>query len=238
LGDPGVGEPGQVAGEVAAVDGELERARPGPARLAGVRLRADRHRRVPNQVLGHGQHPLRPDRAVGADHRHRQAGQDGGDLARRLAAEGVRVVGERRLRDQRQIGDRGGDRDRLHQLVQVAEGLQDQQVGRAVGDEREDLLPDHLHPLVGADPAALQRGHRGRDRPGHQHLTAGPVGGGPGQPDPGPVDLRDLVRETVVGQPEPVGAERVGLDDVRARRQVAVVDGGHQAGVGQVQLGQ
>ena len=30
------------------------------------------------------------------------AGQHGGDLARRLAAQGVRVVGERGLRDQRQ----------------------------------------------------------------------------------------------------------------------------------------
>ena len=72
-GHPGLGEPGQVAGEVTAVDGELERARPGPARLPGVGLGADRDGGVPDQVLGHDQHPLRADGAVGADHRDRQA---------------------------------------------------------------------------------------------------------------------------------------------------------------------
>ena len=233
-----VGEPGQVTGEVAAVDGELERARPGAARLARVRLGAHRHRRVADQVLGDDEHPLRADRAVGADHRHRQRGQHGGDLARRLAAEGVRVVGERRLGDQRQAGDGGGHRDRLDKLVQVAERLENDQVGGVVGDQGEDLLAQHLHPLGRADPAALRRGHRGRDGRGDQDLPAGPVGGAPGEPDAGPVDLRDLVGETVVGEPQPVRAERVGLDDVRARAEIAVVDRRDEAGIGEVELRQ
>ena len=50
-GHPGLGEPAEVAGEVVAVDAELEAARAGAPRLAGVRLRAHRHRRVPDQVL-------------------------------------------------------------------------------------------------------------------------------------------------------------------------------------------
>ena len=235
---PGVGEPAEVAGEVPAVDAELERARADPARLPGVRLRADGHRRVPDEVLGDDEHPLRPHRAVGAEHRDRHRAQHGGDLARRLAAQGVRVVRERGLRDQRQVGHRRGHRHRLDQLVQVAERLQDQQVDVAAGDQRPDLLGQHLHPLGGAHPAPLQRGHRGRDRARDQDGTAGPAGGGPGEAHPGPVDLLHLVRESVVAEPEPVGAERVGLDDVRARGQVAVVDRLHQARVGQVQLGQ
>ena len=44
--------------------------------------------------------------------------------------------------------------------------------------------------------------------------------------------------DAVVAEPEPVGPERVGLDDVRARAQVALVDGADQSRVGQVELGQ
>ena len=235
---PRVSEPRQVPGEVAAVDGELERARPGAARLPGVRLGADRHRRVADQVLGDDEHPLRPDRAVGADHRDRQRGQHRRDLARRLAAQGVRVVGERGLRDQRQAGDGRGHGDRLDELVQVPERLKDQQVGGVIRDQGEDLLAQHLHPLRGTHPAPLRRGHRRRDRARHQDAASRAVRGGPGKPDARPVDLGDLVGEAVVGEPEPVRAERVGLDDVRAGDQVAVVDGGDKAGIGQVELGQ
>ncbi len=76
-GHPGLGEPADVAGEVAAVDGELELR--GPVRRGcpafGCALTGTDAR-----VLGHGQHALRADGAVGAQHRHRQAGQHGGHL--------------------------------------------------------------------------------------------------------------------------------------------------------------
>ncbi len=132
-GHPGLGEPADVAGEVAAVDGELEAARAGAARLPGVRLGADRHRRVADQVLGHGQHALRADGAVGAEHGHRQAGQHGGHLPGRLPAQGVRVVGEGGLGDDRHVGQAGDRGDRLDQLVEVAERLQDEQVDALAG---------------------------------------------------------------------------------------------------------
>jgi hypothetical protein len=237
-GHPGLGEPADVAGEVAAVDGELEAARAGAARLPGVRLRADRHRRVADQVLGHGQHALRADGAVGAQHRHRQAGQHGGHLAGRLPAQGVRVVGEGGLGDDRHVGQAGDRGDRLDQLVEVAERLQDEQVDAAAGGYGLDLFADDLGAFGRADPAALRRGDRGRDRAGHPDLALALVLGRAGDPDPGPVDLPDLVREAVVAEPEPVRAERVGLDDVRARGQVALVDRADQPGVGQVELGQ
>jgi hypothetical protein len=216
-GHPGAGEPGQVAGEVAAVDGELERARPGPAWLPGVRLGADRHRRVADQVLGHGEHPLRADGAVGAEHRHRQAGQHGGDLARRLAAQGVRVVGEGGLGDERQLVTVGATADRLDQLVEVAERLQDEQVGRPIGDEGQDLLADHLGALGRADPAALGCGDGGRDRPGHQDPRSHRSGAARAIRTPARLISSTLSGKPWSAEPEPVRAERVGLDDVCAR---------------------
>src|SRR5947209_4461319 len=60
----------------------------------------------------------------------------------------------------------------------------------------------------------------------------------PADADGGPVDLLDLVGVAVAGEPEPVRPEGVGLDDVGARGDVALVDGGDQLGVGQVDLGQ
>jgi hypothetical protein len=237
-GHPGLGEPAEVAGEVAAVDAELEAARAGAPRLARVRLRGHRHPRVPDQVLGHGEHPLRADGAVGAEHGHRQRAQHGGDLARGLAAEGVRVVGERGLGNDGHVGQVAGRAHRLDQLVQVAERLQDQDVHAAVRKQRLDLLADDLDALGRADAAPLQRGDRGRHRAGHEHVAVAPVLGRAGDPDPGPVDLVDLVREAVVAEPEPVGAERVGLDDVRAGAQVALVDRADQARIGQVEFRQ
>jgi hypothetical protein len=234
-GHPGRGEQAEVAGHVVAVDAELEAARAGAARLARVRLGGHRDRRVPHQVLGHGEHPLRADGAVGAEHRHRQAGQHGGDLARRLAAQGVRVVGEGGLGDDRRVADLAGRRHRLDQLVQVAERLQDDQVDAG---QRAELLPEHLRAFGRADAAALPCGDRGRDRAGHQDLAVALGLRGAGDPDAGPVDLVHLVGEALVAEPEPVRAERVGLDDVRAGCEVALVDGRDQAGVGQVELGQ
>jgi hypothetical protein len=107
-----------------------------------------------------------------------------------------------------------------------------------MGDEGLDLLADHLGAFGRADPAALGCGDGGRDRPGDQDLALALVLRGAGDPDPGPVDLLDLVREAVVAEPEPVRAEGVGLDDVCARRQVALVDRADQSRVGQVELGQ
>ena len=235
---PGLGEPADVPGEVAAVDGELEAARAGPARLPSVRLGADRHRRVADQVLGHGQHPLRADRAVGAEHGHRQAGQHGGDLAGGFPAEGVSVVGEGGLGDDRHVGQVGDRADRLDQLVEIAEGLQDEQVDAPMGNQGLNLLADHLRAFGRADPAALGRGDGGRHRPGDQDRAIARLLGCAGDPDSGSVDLVHLVGEPVIAEPEPVRAEGVGLDDVRARGQVALVDRADQPGVGQVELGQ
>ena len=239
-GDPSVGEPAEVPGEVPAVDAELERARPDPARLPGVRLGADRHRRVPDQVLGDDQHPLRPDRAVRADHRDRHRA-DSTDATSRgvsppsVCASSANVACAISGTSVTDAATRHG----LDQFVQVAERLQDQQVGaRPSGDQGEDLLAEHLHPLGRPDPAALQRGDRGRHRARDEHGAVRTRSGRAGEPHPGPVDLVHLVGEPVVAEPQPVRAERVGLDDVRARAQVAVVDGLHQAGLGQVQLGQ
>ena len=54
----------------------------------------------------------------------------------------------------------------------------------------------------------------------------------------GQVELGDALLEAVARQAKAAGAERVGLDDLRAGRDVGPMDGAHQVGVRHVQLGQ
>ena len=52
----------------------------------------------------------------------------------------------------------------------------------------------------------------------------------------GSVDRVHLVGQAEAGQLQAVGAEGVGLDDLRAGAQVGLVDADHEVGIGQVQL--
>ncbi len=111
------------------------------------------------QLVHHREQPLRAQRAVGSQPGHREVAERAGDLPRGLAAEGVPVVGEGGLRDDRDVGQAARHRDRFHQLVQVAEGLEDEHVDAAF-DERLDLLAERLDALPRRDPVALARGYR------------------------------------------------------------------------------
>jgi hypothetical protein len=192
---------------------------------------------MPDQLGDHGEGVLRPECAVGAQRHDRQVGQRDRHFARGLAAERAAVGGERGLGDDRCTGQFRGGGDRFGEFVEIPEGFQDEHVHAALG-ERADLLADRGYPLGGGEERALARGHRGGHGAGHEDLAPGLVLRLARDPHPGEVDLAHRPGRPVLGQPQRAGAERVGLDDVHARRQVTLVHRADQFGVAEVQLGQ
>ncbi len=150
----------------------------------------------------------------------------------RIAQQGAVVAGEGHRGHHRQVADLAGGRDGFAQLVQVAEGLQDQQIRPGLGQGR-DLLGEGLAGLLGLDAAERRQAHPQRaDVAGHQHLPEGRHRHPARQLHPGPVDLGDLVLQAVRGQLVAVGAEGVGLDDLRPGLDVRAVDLRHQRRAG------
>ncbi len=103
------------------------------------------------------------------------------------------------------------------QLVQVAEGLEDEQIGAGFSTG-PDLLGEGLAGLLGLDAAKGRQAHAQRAdiagdaaRRGRRRMTARRASS-----TPRAVDLANLVFQAVQGQLEAVGAKGVGLDDLGA----------------------
>ncbi len=71
------------------------------------------------------------------------------------------------------------------------------------------------------------------DRAGDQNRV---LGGLPGDADSRAIDLRDFARQAEFRELQPVGAEGVGLDEVRSGRDIAVVDRADDLRIGQVEF--
>jgi len=189
-----------------------------PARVRHHRQGRRGGRPVPRHRRDHRQDPLRPDRAVGAESGDAERRQRVDHLLRRRAAEGPPVFGEGHQGDDRQVARRLGGGDRLLHLLQQADRLQDQEIDPAL-QEGLDLLPEG-----GADRGRLGRPDRRQgpprrpDRAGDQGRAAGDLARLAGETDAPLVDVAHLAVEPERLQLEPVGAERVGLDQLRPRR--------------------
>jgi hypothetical protein len=148
------------------------------------------------------------------------------------------LLGEREHRHDRRIGD---PLDRLHRdlhLVQAEEGLQHQQVGAAAGQHGGLLgmgLGDAAAPLPRVEVKdARQRSHGARD----EHRPAGHLPGLAGDLHGLGVAALGLISGPQPLQSRPGGAERGGLDQPGAGRDVALVHLAHRLRVidaGQVQ---
>ena len=68
----------------------------------------------------------------------------------------------------------------------------------------------------------------GPTEPGHEDVPAGHVAGLPGDLGAAPIQPAGLVGEPVGGEADAVGAERRGLDQVGAGREVLAMDGADQ----------
>jgi hypothetical protein len=159
----------------------------------------------------------------------------------RIAQQRLVVAGEGHLGDDRDVGGhRARGIDRRFDLLDVRHRLDDEQIdagwlsaGRA--DQRGDLLTECRLGLGHGDATERSQPHPQRpQRPGQQHVAERAIDHAPGNGHGGAVDRLDLVLQTVLGQLETVGAEGIGLNQVRAGVDVAAVDFGHQRRVGQV----
>lgn len=139
------------------------------------------------------------------------------------------VLPEGHLSDQREArGHRASREDGLTDLGQAAEGLQQDEIDPRLG-ERGDLLGERRPGLVDADAAeghevAAQRPHRAGDEGRGAHSAARLAGQG----HPGPVDLCHPVAQAVLGQLEAIGAEGVGLEQLRSGLQMTTMNSRRQ----------
>ncbi len=204
-------------------------------RQAGVghgahRLRGYRHHALDGFEGGLGTH-----RTIEADHVHRPRIHLAGEGLRIGAAGQVAEIVDGDLGDDRnRVADRvARGQHRFAQLVQVAEGLEDQHV-HAGFHQRIHLLAEdgsRFGERGGAErlDAHAQRAHGA----GHESRFARRFAR---QAHPGAVDILQLLGHPEGRQTHPVGAERVGLDDLRARLDVVLVDAAHQVRRRKVQL--
>ena len=138
----------------------------------------------------------------------------------------------RHLRDDRQVGDDPDGIDGGADLVQIAEGLEDEQIDAAL-EQRLRLLAEVLARLVDAGLAPrLDADAQRTDRAGHVRAVARRATRDPRALD---VDLAQRVGQAERAELDAVRAERVRLDDVGAGADVLVVDLLHQVRPRQVQ---
>jgi hypothetical protein len=202
------------------------------ARLAGIRLGRQTQARHLGDPLDRVQHRRRSDRAVDANQVGAAPLQFGREPFRRRAVERAAVLLRAHLRHDGQVAHAPDGVDCRPDLVQVAERLEHEQVDTAL-DEGPRLFAEELARFVDAGLApGLDADAERPDGPGDVGAIAGRLACDPGAFF---VDGRHLVGETERAELHPVGAERVGLDDVRAGAHVFPVHARHQIRLRDVQ---
>ena len=225
-------EVARMGGELREVVGRRVReddATPGQAREADVGQRRERQA-VGLELLQRGESGEEARAVVRADRGHVQAGEALGGVARGHARQRLRALVEGEQRDDGQARDRPDGLDRVHELVEVVERLDHEQVG-ASALEHGGLVGEELAALVGGERVA-ERADRAGDEdlaPGHLARVAGELHGGR-------VDPLELVLEEVVRELAAVCAEGVRLDELRARVDEADVERDDRVGRAEVRL--
>jgi hypothetical protein len=191
----------------------------------GVGKRRDRKVGGRGQSLDRFQHRRRADGAIQARHVHLEVRHALGERLHRSAVGRHAIRAEAHLSEDREIGQRPHGPDRCLQLIQVREGLEDeavhlplQQARRLAGEEGRSLLARRRAPRL--DP-----GTERADGPQHEGLAPRCLAGEQGRCT---VDLLRAVLEAVAGQLDRIAPERVGLEDLRSRPHVRLVDPAHE----------
>ena len=211
------------------------------ARHAGIGHGRDGQRGRGAHGFDGGQHGRWTSGAVHAHGVRAPLGKQRGGLLRRRSIQAVAFIVHRDHHHDRQIG-RGFLRrqQRFARLVQRRHGLDDEHVHARI-DQRANLLGKCGARLIEPGFAQRLQPHAqrpdGARHPGLASLLFFQVGNGLlGEPHAGGVDLGHFAGQSVARQPEAVGAERVGLQNLGAGLQVVFVDGQDQPGIGEIQL--
>ncbi len=195
----------------------------------------------PRHALNGGEHGRRSHAAVAADSIRAPLGQSRGGRLRGRAVQAVGILIDRHHHQNRQRRGRGLRRKNgLLRLVQRGNGFDQQQIDAALR-QAANLLRKGCARLIEADLSQrLQTHAQGTDgarNPGLSALLVGPlVHCLARQLGSGPVDLDHLVREAIALQTQGIGAKSIGLDNLRARLQIFLVDGSHQFRLGEIQF--
>ena len=205
------------------------------ARNAGIRLRRQRRGSDGANALQGVQHGHRTYAAVAAN----DVGAPGFQLRAVVlgtgSVEAVAVFVDGDLRHDRQLGiDVARRQDRLMQLLEIAEGLQDHQVD-ALFVQRGNLLAEGLAGFGQGDLAQRLDAHTKRSD-GSGHVGVKVLGRLAGQASAMAVDLDQFVHTSVPRQAKRIRAEGVCFYDLGSGLQIVLMNAADQVGRRQVQL--
>ena len=177
--------------------------------------------------------------AIATDRVRAPLGQSRRGRFRGRAVQAIGILIDRHHHQDRQRrGHRFGRKNGLLRLIQRGNRLDQQHIDAALG-QAANLLRKGCARLIQADLSQrLQTRAQGTDsarNPGFSALLVGPlVHRLTRDLGAGPVDLDHLVRESIALQTQGIGAKGIGLDDLRARLQIFLVDGAHQFRLGEI----
>ncbi len=178
---------------------------------AGVRHGGERQVGDPGHLLDRSQDDGGTDAAVEADRLDAHPPHRLGDVLGLVPVRRFAVRLDRDLGNDGKIGSSAAAFDRLPDLLQIAEGLQEKEIHTGLGEGR-GLLAERLASLgARSDPVGLQPDSDRTDASRHEELVARHL---PGDTHGSRIDLAHLG----------LGAEGVGLQDLSAGAPVLGVD--------------
>jgi hypothetical protein len=192
-------------------------------------------------ALNGGEYGRRSYTAVATDSIGAPLGQSRRCRFRGRAVQAVGILIDRHHHQYRQRrGTSSGRKNGLFCLIQRGNGFDQQHIDAALG-EAANLLGKGFARLIQADLSQRFQTHaQGADsarNPGFSALLVGPLVHCLARHlGPGPVDLDHPVGEAIALQTQGIGPKSIGLDDLRARLQVFLVDGSHQFRLGEIQF--
>ena len=219
---------GRAQVEIAALD---------VARLARVGLGCEWRGDDLRDPLDRLEHRRRTHAAVETHYVRAARDQDRCELLRRDAVQAVPVFLRGHLRHDGQVGDRANGGDRGADFVEIPEGLEHEQID-AAGLQRLGLFAKQGLGFIDAGPAPWL--HADAERPDgagdvRRRRTIHRVANVSREACRRLVQLGDAVAEPEGAQLHPIGAERVGLDDVGAGAQVLAMHVAHHVGIAQAE---
>ncbi len=204
------------------------------ARHAGVRLRAQLAPRRRRHLLDALENRLRADGAIESDDVRAPRVELARDDIRLGAVRRAPVGADRHLRDDRLLRvDSPRGEDRLLDLVEVGERLEDEEVDAAFGETFHLLPEDRASFVLARRPVRLEANAQRSDGAGDERA---PIGGFARDGRGGPIQLSHLILQPVLHELDPVRAEAVRLDDVGAGLHVLRMNVTHELGRADVQL--
>ena len=207
-----------------------------PTRLREAHVGHGRKRAVPSsESLQHGQQRLGAERAIDTDDLHIFLGQAGRRIGRARAAQCGALFGKSQLGHNGKRGKRAHRVNGRKQHLDIGESLQYEEIHAALLERLGLLAIDFKHLFAGRLAHFRSDGQR-PDRAGDQHLMRGGFAGLAGNLHAAMIDLGDLIGEAERGELGAIGAEGIGLNNLRAGLDIGLMNAKDCLGLGGVQL--